>query len=92
MALDRDEFAKLERRLLSDGWDRFANREHRWQSVRGTILDLIPAGPKLREAKQITWSISQFTMSLVGFDHREFSCRPSIAFQGGSDRLPIGPS
>ena len=69
VALDLDEFADLERRLLAAGWIRFANREHRWRSVQGTILDLIPAGPKLREAKQITWPASQFTMSLVGFEH-----------------------
>ena len=27
--LDLDEFAELERRLLADGWERSANREHR---------------------------------------------------------------
>lgn len=69
VALDLDEFAELERRLLTGGWVRFAKREHRWRSAQGTIMDLIPAGPKLREAKLITWPISQFTMSLVGFDH-----------------------
>jgi predicted nucleotidyltransferase len=74
--LDFDEFAKLERRLLADGWVSFANREHRWRSAQGTILDLIPAGPKLREAKQITWPISQFTMSLVGFDHVFATAQP----------------
>ena len=30
VALDLDEFAELERRLLADKWIRFANREHRW--------------------------------------------------------------
>src|ERR1700681_2147136 len=45
VALDLDEFAQLERRLLADGWVRFANREHRWRSAQATILDLIPAGP-----------------------------------------------
>jgi len=76
VALDLDEFAELERRLLADGWVRFANREHRWRSAQATILDLIPAGPKLREAKQITWPISQFTMSLVGFDHVFATAQP----------------
>jgi predicted nucleotidyltransferase len=76
VALDLDEFAELERRLLADGWVRFANREHRWRSAQGTILDLIPAGPKLREPKQITWPISQFTMSLVGFDHVFATAQP----------------
>jgi predicted nucleotidyltransferase len=76
VALDLDEFAELERRLLADGWERSANREHRWRSVQKTILDLIPAGPKLREAKQITWPVSQFTMSLVGFDHVFATAQP----------------
>jgi hypothetical protein len=51
VALDLDEFAELERRLLADKWIRFANREHRWRSSRGTILDLLPAGLKLREVE-----------------------------------------
>jgi hypothetical protein len=54
VALDLDEFAELERQLLADRWIHFANREHRWRSPRGTILDLLPAGPKLREAKKVT--------------------------------------
>src|SRR6267143_1844165 len=78
VALDLDEFAELERRLLADGWVRFANREHRWRSAQATILDLIPAGPKLREAKQITWPISQFKMSLVGFDHVFATAQPVL--------------
>lgn len=76
VALDLDEFVELERRLLADGWIRFANREHRWRSPRGTILDLLPAGPKLREAKQVTWPASQLTMSLVGFDHVFATAQP----------------
>jgi len=76
VALDLDEFAELERRLLADGWVRFAHREQRWRSPRGTILDLLPAGPKLRAAKQVTWPNSQFTMSLVGFDHVFATAQP----------------
>ena len=69
VALDLNEFAEMERRLQADGWIRFANREHRWRSAQGTIIDLLPAGPKLRAAKQVTWPVSQFIMSLVGFEH-----------------------
>lgn len=69
VALDLAEFSELEGWLLADKWIRFANREHRWRSLRGTILDLLPAGPKLRQAKQVIWPASQFRMSLVGFDH-----------------------
>jgi len=76
VALDLDELRALERRLTADGWIRFANREHRWRSTQGTLMDLLPAGPKLREAKQITWPESQFTMSLVGFEHVFTSAQP----------------
>jgi predicted nucleotidyltransferase len=69
VALDLDDFAELEKRLEAAQWSRTPNREHRWRSARGTLLDLIPAGTELRKAKQVTWPESQFTMSLVGFDH-----------------------
>ncbi len=76
VALDLNEFAELERRLRRDGWNQFAKREHRWRSTRGTIMDLLPAGPKLREAKQITWPESQITMSLEGIEHVFTSAQP----------------
>ena len=78
VALDLDEFAELEDRLAADGWIRYANREHRWQSAQGTIMDLLPAGPKLREAKQVTWPVSQFTISLVGFGHVFKDAQPVV--------------
>jgi predicted nucleotidyltransferase len=68
VGLDLDEFAELERSLQTDGWIRFANREHRWRSAQGTFMDLHPAGPKLRAAKQVTWR-QPVHMSLVRFEH-----------------------
>src|ERR1051326_4079947 len=91
VALDLDEFAELERRLLDDGWERSASREHRWRSGRKTILDLIPAGPSLRKAKQITWPVSQFTMSLVGFGHVFASAQP-VELAPGLTLKVISPS
>jgi hypothetical protein len=45
-----DEFAQLEQRLLADGWIRFSKPETPLAPVRKeTILDLLPAGPFLRE-------------------------------------------
>src|SRR6266567_3542438 len=38
VALDLDEFAELERRLLADGWVRFANRCSNW--VRRNALSI----------------------------------------------------
>src|SRR5205814_10470257 len=49
VALDLNEFAELETRLKAGGWVRTVNREHRWRSANGTLLDLIPAGDKLRK-------------------------------------------
>lgn len=43
--------------------------EHRWRGPSGSIVDLLPAGPGLRQAKRIIWPDSGFEMSLVGFEH-----------------------
>ena len=69
VALDLDDFAELEMRLSKLGWNRDAKREHRWKSPRETLIDLLPAGAKLRAAKKLIWPESQLSMSLVGFDH-----------------------
>jgi predicted nucleotidyltransferase len=69
VALDLEDFAELGTRLTDLGWEREKKIEHRWRSPRGTLIDLLPAGTKLREAKKLTWPESQFSMSLVGFDH-----------------------
>lgn len=69
VALDLDDFAGLARMLTKLGWERDQKREHRWRSPRGTLIDLLPAGTKLREAKMLIWPESRFSMSLVGFDH-----------------------
>ncbi|MEW6131470.1 MAG: nucleotidyl transferase AbiEii/AbiGii toxin family protein [Acidobacteriota bacterium] len=85
IALDLEDFEELKQRLLEKGWSNLPAREHRWVSQRGTLLDLIPAGSRLREAKSITWPQSQFRMSLVGFDH-VFSDAQLVTL---GDRLPI---
>ena len=69
VALDLGDFAGLARTLTKLGWERDQKREPRWRSPRGTLIDLLPAGTKLREAKMLIWPESQFSMSLVGFDH-----------------------
>jgi predicted nucleotidyltransferase len=69
VALDLHDFEAFMSMLRLADWRQEKNREHRWRSPRGSIVDLLPAGPKLRGAKQIVWPISQFTMSLVGFEH-----------------------
>jgi predicted nucleotidyltransferase len=69
VALDLEDFAQLETRLTKCNWEREKKREHRWRSPRGTLIDLLPAGTKLRAAKKLIWPESQFSMSLVGFDH-----------------------
>lgn len=56
--------------------------EHRWRSSNGTLLDLIPAGPKLRAEKKITWPESGMTMSLVGFEHVFSDSKPTQIAEG----------
>lgn len=69
VALDLDEFARLTDRLTASGWTRGPKLEHRWIAPHHTMVDLLPAGPKLRSAGSIQWPISQFAMSLTGFEH-----------------------
>ena len=69
IALDLVAFEDFAGVLESQGWTRQQRREHRWTSKRGSLADILPAGPKLRKAGQITWPVSQMTMSLAGFDH-----------------------
>lgn len=54
-------------------------------------MDLLPAGPKLREAKQVTWPASQFTMSLVGFEHVFTSAQP-VKFSADLTLKVISPT
>ena len=82
VGLDLDDFAELEKRLQARGWSHTQNLEHRWRSTRRTLMDLIPAGSKLRKAKQVVWPESQFAMSLVGFDHVFSQARP-VQFADG---------
>ncbi len=69
VALDLDEFARLTDRLLAAGWMRASGLEHRWVAPHRTVIDLLPAGPGLRSAGSIEWPVSQFAMSLAGFEH-----------------------
>ncbi len=69
IALDLDRFWEFSRRLEESGWKRDPVQEQRWRSRRGSYFDILPAGPELRQAKEIIWPKSQFAMSLVAFDH-----------------------
>ena len=69
VALDLEDFRTFADELRVLGWTREERREHRWCGPSGSLIDLLPAGPKLRQAKRITWQESGFEMSLVGFDH-----------------------
>lgn len=77
VALDLDDFAELEGLLQKLGWKQTPKQEHRWRGPRGTLVDIVPAGRNLRDAKKVTWPKSQFTMSLVGFDHVFSDSKPA---------------
>jgi predicted nucleotidyltransferase len=69
IALDLDRFPEFVKMLISRGWIAQSRLEHRWRSKSGSVVDLLPAGPKLRAEKRIVWPGSQFEMNLVGFQH-----------------------
>jgi predicted nucleotidyltransferase len=69
VAVDLDEFPDLILRLSSRGWHQSDKHEHRWRGASGAIIDLIPAGDRLRAKKELIWPQSGMTMSLIGFDH-----------------------
>jgi predicted nucleotidyltransferase len=69
VAVDLDDFRKLAARLNRCGWRQSDRQEHRWRGASGAIIDLIPAGVRLRAKKELVWPQSGVTMSLLGFDH-----------------------
>ena len=69
VALDLDEFPRLIQRLAQAGWKQAPKLEHRWAAPHQTIVDLLPAGPKLCRVGSLLWPVSEFTMSLSGFSH-----------------------
>ena len=69
VALDLDDWHRLESILTRDRWVRKRNQEQRWRGPRRTCIDILPAGPRLRATRQLTWPRSGMVMSLEGFDH-----------------------
>ena len=65
IALELDKFWEFARRLEESRWKRDPIQEQRWRSRRGSYFDILPAGPELRQAKEIIWPKSQFAMSLI---------------------------
>jgi hypothetical protein len=58
--LDLEGFTEFTDELRTLGWIQEERREHRWRGPSGSIIDLLPAGPKLRQARRITWPKSDF--------------------------------
>lgn len=69
VALDLDGHRLLGRALCSSGWKQHPKQEQRWGGPNNSRIDILPAGPDLREAGQLTWPQSTMVMSLLGFDH-----------------------
>jgi len=63
------------------GWRRDIRHEHRWLTPAGVRVDIIPAGPDLLAAGQVTWPSGQ-VMSLRGFRHA-FSSTSSLEIARG---------
>ncbi len=68
LALDVDDFLRLEETLIRRRWQQSPVQEQRWTTPRDNRFDLLPAGPTLRAAGRLVWPRSGFVMSLAGFD------------------------
>lgn len=82
VALDLEDFTAFAGELRTLGWTYEERAEHRWRGPSGSMIDLLPAGPRLRQDKRIIWPESGFEMSLVGFDH-VFAHALSVQFAEG---------
>lgn len=69
VALELDELAGLMPLMTSSGWTQAQIQGQRWYGPRSSRMDILPAGPQLRSARQLTWPRSATTMSLFGFGH-----------------------
>lgn len=69
IALDLDAWPGFVLQLLGRDWRQRQNLEHRWRGPHGSLVDIIPAGSKLRKQGRLVWPKSEMTMSLAGFDH-----------------------
>jgi predicted nucleotidyltransferase len=91
VALDLEVFTAFAVELRIRGWTQEARREHRWRGPSGSIIDLLPAGPGLRQAKRVIWPDSEFEMSLVGFEHIFIRALPFPFAQGVQYRVAPPP-
>ena len=69
VALDLDVFAIFKKNLVEGGWKQDPSEEQRWRGPNGSLVDILPAGPKARMTGHIIWPESEMRMSLIGFDH-----------------------
>lgn len=69
LALDLGDMAEFLKLLEGLGWQRDTRNEERWQTRRGSWIDLLPAGPALRAEGKLVWPESGHVMSLAGFAH-----------------------
>jgi predicted nucleotidyltransferase len=69
VAIELDDFPRLADQLTAEGWRQNARMEQRWEALEGARLDLIPAGPALRQQGHLVWPVSGMKMSLAGFEH-----------------------
>lgn len=53
VALDLEDFFAFSSELKEQGWIQEPNPEHCWRGPKRSVVDLPPAGPKLRAAKRI---------------------------------------
>jgi predicted nucleotidyltransferase len=89
IAADLDDLDRVESALAAGGWSRDANQEQRWKGPNSARMDILPAGPKLRSAGQLTWPRSGMVMSLTGFDYAfEYAVEIEVATEVRAKVIP----
>lgn len=69
VAVELPQLRELETALTKKGWKKVHTVGQRWKSPNNTIVDIVPAGERLRSREQTTDERGAMLMDLTGFEH-----------------------
>jgi predicted nucleotidyltransferase len=69
IAVELGQIRELETALAKKSWEKIHADGQRWKSSNNTIVDIVPAGERLRSREQTTDGRGAILMDLTGFEH-----------------------
>lgn len=69
IAVELGQLRELETALAKKSWEKIHAAGQRWKSSNNTIVDIVPAGKRLRSREQTTDGRGAILMDLTGFEH-----------------------